>query len=360
MNWPVILPAGLGFATVFLLLPRPKPNSLAFGLTCALATIVALASYLVGSFGTPQVITVEALCFYTFAGLATLFALLMVTQRKPARAALCFAVVILNTCGLFLLQAAPFLMAATIIVYAGAIVVTFLFVIMLSQQSNNAHSDANDRSREPFLASLASFLLLAILFVVLQRAYKPNDFDTLIANADRAAKASSTAEIDAIIGEPSDYFRRVDESLRPFQPDPAVRTKDPHRLLVIEQLAQLSSAIDEGASTLMTPDVKLETVQGVYRSIALRGQRLSAVASDPATVAKDLKLSNHSRAFAIDESGVLVKSPHLPAANVSAIGRSLFTDHLLAIELGGTLLLVATIGAILIGAPRNTVPEKKV
>jgi len=55
-----------------------------------------------------------------------------------------------------------------------------------------------------------------------------------------------------------------------------------------------------------------------------------------------------------------VKSPHLPAANVSAIGRSLFTDHLLAIELGGTLLLVATIGAILIGAPRNTVPEKKV
>ena len=39
-----------------------------------------------------------------------------------------------STCGLFLLQAAPFLMAATIIIYAGAIVVTFLFVIMLAQQ----------------------------------------------------------------------------------------------------------------------------------------------------------------------------------------------------------------------------------
>ena len=42
-----------------------------------------------------------------------------------------FALVVLATCGLFLLLAAPFLMAATVIVYAGAIVVLFLFVIML-------------------------------------------------------------------------------------------------------------------------------------------------------------------------------------------------------------------------------------
>ena len=38
----------------------------------------------------------------------------------------------------------------------------------------------------------------------------------------------------------------------------------------------------------------------------------------------------------------------LPAENVRALGRSLFTDHLLSIELGGTLLLVATIGTIAI------------
>ena len=36
---------------------------------------------------------------------------------------------------LFWLQSAPFLAAATVIVYAGAIVVTFVFVIMLAQQS---------------------------------------------------------------------------------------------------------------------------------------------------------------------------------------------------------------------------------
>ena len=59
---------------------------------------------------------------------------MLVTQQNPARAALSFALVVLSTCGLFLLLAAPFLMAATIVIYAGAIVVTFLFVIMLAQQ----------------------------------------------------------------------------------------------------------------------------------------------------------------------------------------------------------------------------------
>ena len=82
----------------------------------------------------------------------------MITQRNPVHAALCFALVVLSTCGLFLLQAAPFLMAATIIIYAGAIVVTFLFVIMLAQQAGL--SNADQRSREPLLATLAGFVLL--------------------------------------------------------------------------------------------------------------------------------------------------------------------------------------------------------
>jgi hypothetical protein len=38
----------------------------------------------------------------------------------------------------------------------------------------------------------------------------------------------------------------------------------------------------------------------------------------------------------------------LSAENVAGLGRALFTDYLLAVELGGTLLLVATVGAIAI------------
>ena len=43
----------------------------------------------------------------------------------------------------------------------------------------------------------------------------------------------------------------------------------------------------------------------------------------------------------------------LPAENVASLGRSLFTDYLLPVELAGTLLLVATIGAIAIASRRT-------
>jgi hypothetical protein len=53
-----------------------------------------------------------------------------------------------------------------------------------------------------------------------------------------------------------------------------------------------------------------------------------------------------------DEQG----RPHLPAENAHYLGRSLFTDFLIPVELGGTLLLVAAVGAIAI-AQRRTLQE---
>jgi NADH-quinone oxidoreductase subunit J len=43
----------------------------------------------------------------------------------------------------------------------------------------------------------------------------------------------------------------------------------------------------------------------------------------------------------------------LPAKNVAAIGKTLFTDYLVAVELAAALLLVATIGAIVIAGRRS-------
>ena len=93
------------------------------------------------------------------------------------------ALVVMNVCGLFLLQGAPFLMAASIIIYAGAIIVTFLFVLMLAQQ--RGFSDADDRTREPFLATFSGFVLLGVMLVVIDGTYPDlRRFDRLIAKAD--------------------------------------------------------------------------------------------------------------------------------------------------------------------------------
>jgi hypothetical protein len=49
-----------------------------------------------------------------------------------------------------------------------------------------------------------------------------------------------------------------------------------------------------------------------------------------------------------DEALLLSGSAELPARNTANIGFLLYTNHLLAVELAGTLLLIATIGAVAI------------
>src|SRR5262245_5362367 len=68
-------------------------------------------------------------------------ALATIVSRSPVYSAIWFALSLLGTAGLFLFQGAQFLAGATIVVYAGAIVVTFLFVIMLAQPEGHSRHD---------------------------------------------------------------------------------------------------------------------------------------------------------------------------------------------------------------------------
>ncbi len=158
----IVLPLLAGAVAIYLLLPRPKAYPVLWGAVLGVVAL-GLAGWLIVGFGA---LTPESFLFYVFSATAVGFGALLVTQRNPARAALSFALVVLSTCGLFLLLAAPFLMAATIIIYAGAIIVTFLFVLMLAQQEGP--SDADARSREPLLATIIGFVLLGALLYVLQ------------------------------------------------------------------------------------------------------------------------------------------------------------------------------------------------
>jgi NADH-quinone oxidoreductase subunit J len=161
-RWTLLLPLVLGAAAVGWLLPRRQPRRPAAGVVLGAAALVAAAF---GLFAPAGAVLSNAL-FYLFALTAIAAAASMVTSRSPVYAALWFAVTTLSVCGLFLLRSAPFLAAATVIVYAGAIVVTFLFVIMLAQQAGEAESDRE--SHQPWLATLAAFVLLGGLLVPLR------------------------------------------------------------------------------------------------------------------------------------------------------------------------------------------------
>ena len=73
----------------------------------------------------------ETLLFWLLAVIALVASVSMIIQRNPVYSALFLIVTLLSLAGLFLLLSAYFLSVIQIIVYAGAIMVLFLFVIML-------------------------------------------------------------------------------------------------------------------------------------------------------------------------------------------------------------------------------------
>ena len=74
---------------------------------------------------------VEAICFYLFAGLAVGAALSVVFNRRPIYSVLSLLVVMFCLAALFVMLQAPVVAALQLLLYAGAVLVLFLFVMML-------------------------------------------------------------------------------------------------------------------------------------------------------------------------------------------------------------------------------------
>jgi len=346
--WPVALPLLSGGAAIYLLLPRPRAYPVLWGSALGVLALV-LAGILLTRSGT---VTPETILFWSFSAIGIASGALLVTQHNPARAALSFALVVLSTSGLFLLLAAPFLMAATIIIYAGAIIVTFLFVIMLAQQIGL--SDADDRSREPALATITGFVLLGTLLFVLQRydhrvRDEVRDLDQeqspLLERTRHLSDLDSKEAILKGVGEPGD-----------LQTDLFLQFKDLYRKHHWGDLAgQVERVETEWAN--LGPDVAtVGQLKAQLANLAAIGEAarhrpgwlppalnvpLSNLSGPPATVQAE-----HVRR---DDAGL----PRMPAENSAYLGRALFTDFLLPVELGGALLLVATVGAIAIAFRRS-------
>lgn len=109
--------------------------------------------------------------YYIFSALAIGSAVRVITHPKPVYSALWFVMVVLATSGLFIILNAEFMAFAMIIIYGGAILVTYVFVIMLAAQSGDAANDTTPAEydavpREPVAATAVGFLLLAVLLTV--------------------------------------------------------------------------------------------------------------------------------------------------------------------------------------------------
>jgi NADH-quinone oxidoreductase subunit J len=107
-----------------------------------------------------------ALLFILFAGLGIGCALAVVAQRNPLYSAISLIGVFISLACLYVMLAAPFIAAVQVIVYAGAIMVLVVFVIMLL----NVEQEERGRSRLKFLVpvavGLAAILIAEVAFVL--------------------------------------------------------------------------------------------------------------------------------------------------------------------------------------------------
>lgn len=75
--------------------------------------------------------TVESIVFYLFAGLTVIGALGVITMRNAVQAVLCLVLTFFSAAVLWMLLEAEFLAVTLVLVYVGAVMVLFLFVVMM-------------------------------------------------------------------------------------------------------------------------------------------------------------------------------------------------------------------------------------
>lgn len=227
--------------------------------------------------------------FYPFAILALGASARMITHPRPVYSALYFILTIIASCGLYLLLSAEFMAFALVIIYAGAILITYLFVIMLATQAPSSASeefiDETDAvAREPILAAGIGFVLLAILTTAMFRGI-----------GDLPAPADKTLAQDSVL---LNLPRKVE------------------RLLTREGLITNSERLVRNEDGTAAIDV-------VERTITLKNTDLGTI-----------------RVLEADQW-----PESLTAGNLDRLGYNLMHDHPMTIEIAGIILLMAMLGA---------------
>jgi NADH-quinone oxidoreductase subunit J len=110
---------------------------------------------------------VAILFFFYFAGVIVLTSILVVTLRNPIYSALSLLIMFFHVAGLYVTLEAEFLAAVQIIVYAGAILVLYLFVVMLL----NVKREERYHAQLPLAALLGITILTEVLMLAFLRGF---------------------------------------------------------------------------------------------------------------------------------------------------------------------------------------------
>ncbi len=237
--------------------------------------------------------------FYIFGVVALGAALRVITHPRPVYAALWFIMVVLASSGLLLLLSAEFMTMALVIVYAGAILITYLFVIMLATQAPEEDeievlTEYDTTAREPVAATVAGFVLLAVL-------------TTLI-------------------------FRGLGEMPPPPKSGTALLLAEMPRK--VQSVLDNSGKLERGEKVAVDEkgNAKIDWNEGTIEVVGLRGEK---------------------RLIPRNEW-----PENLTVRNVEALGFNLLRDHPGTIEIAGVILLMAMLGATVLSRKQVQMDEE--
>jgi len=141
----------------------------------------------------------DQLLFFAFAGVSVLGSLVVIGQRNPIYSVLALIVSFFGLSGLYVLLEAPFVAVVQIIIYAGAIMVLFLFVVMLLNVPREGESEW-DQAHPYFrpwplrIGAVLSVLMVVELVWALSRTSGLN-----VGVAEQRPGVSSVAELGRVL-----------------------------------------------------------------------------------------------------------------------------------------------------------------
>ncbi len=130
--------------------------------------------------------------FYIFAAMAVVSALVVISVRNPVRSVLALVVTFFSMAGVWMILSAEFLSLILLLVYVGAVMTLFLFVVMML----NANSTG---SREGFTRYLPFGILLVLLLVALMIISFGSSFTQLPAPVPPGADYSNVTQLGAVL-----------------------------------------------------------------------------------------------------------------------------------------------------------------
>jgi len=296
--------------------------------------------------GLSGVVRAEHWLYLVVGSVALITSAILLVVRNALYVALAFVVTVISFGILLLFQGAAFLMAALLIIYAGTIVVTFLFIIMLAQQRGQARYDAIPR--EPLLACLAGWALsvslawLVTIHCASEHSQRSEEESTKRAHSARVREM--TPKLISALGA----FKRALELQKPREDLIEILDVRPWDGIVFTKGIEILRSPRTWNEDRAIREYRVK-IEQAYESL------LTALREEPLDYKRAQQETEHL-SVALQKYSDWVQGAHAltvidSTTNTRGLGRALFGYYYLPVQLAGFLLLLATIGSLIIGKP---------